>query len=194
MMMMTIGTSSTMKSAGMIRNAIGKSIFTGAFCACSSAAARRRFRSSTARFRMIWPVETPIVSPCAMERANMRTPGVSMRPRKFVRASTSVRPMFCSCSVRRTSPASGSLIFVDASRSDCGKLRPASSVTTTRSIRSGQVLLDLLAALARLAVDDEAGGDPAEDPGGDRAEDVDPGGHVADGPEGEPPEREARPP
>ena len=33
---------------------------------------------------------------------------------------------------------SGSLTFVAARRSDCGKLRPASSVTTRRSIRSGQ--------------------------------------------------------
>ena len=43
---------------------------------------------------------------------NMRTPGVSTRCRRFSSASTSVRPMFCSWSVSRTSEASGSLIFV----------------------------------------------------------------------------------
>ena len=86
---------------------------------------------------MIWPVETPIVSPCAIERENMRTPGVSTRASRFSSASTSVRPMFCSCRVSRTSEESGSRIFVAERRSDCGKLRPASSVTTRRSIRSG---------------------------------------------------------
>jgi len=35
----------------------------GAFCARSSAAERRRLRISIARFRMIWPVEVPRVSP-----------------------------------------------------------------------------------------------------------------------------------
>ena len=120
----------------------------------------------------------------------MRTPGVSMRPRKFVRASTSVRPMFCSCSVRRTSLGER---LLDLRRREPERLREAE----TRLERDdheidqvGQVLLDLVAALARLAVDDEAGGDPAEDPRGDRPEDVDPGGHVAECPEGEPPERE----
>ena len=101
-----------MKSAGMIRKRIGKRILTGAFCARSSAYARCRFRSSIARFRMIWPVETPIVSPWEIERENIRTPGVSTRTSRFSSASTSVRPMFCSCSVRRTSDESGSLIFV----------------------------------------------------------------------------------
>ena len=61
---------------------------------------------------MIWPIETPIVSPCAIERANIRTPVVSTLASMFSSASTSVSPMFCSCSVRRTSEASGSLIFV----------------------------------------------------------------------------------
>ena len=81
-----------------------------------------------------------------------------MRARKFSSASTSVRPMFCSCSVRRTSPASGSLTFVEASRSDCGKLRPASSVTTIRSIRSGRPFSICSLALADPRVDDERSG------------------------------------
>ena len=168
MMMMTIGTSSTMKSAGMIRKAIGKSIFTGAFCACSSASARRRFRSSTARLRMIWPVETPIVSPCAIERANMRTPG-GIDAAEEVLERLDERQAHVLLLQRQAHLAGERLL--DLRRREPERLREAE----TRLERDDdevdqvrQVLLDLLAALARLRSTMNAGGDPAEDAGGDR--------------------------
>ena len=65
--------------------------------------------------------------------------------------------MFCSCSVSRTSEASGSLIFVAASRSDCGKLETGLEGDDQEVDQVGERPLDLLTALARARVDDEAG-------------------------------------
>src|SRR5258708_7697911 len=53
-----------------MRKINGNSILTGAFCARSSAFARRRFRISRAMLRMICPIETPSVSPWMIERIN----------------------------------------------------------------------------------------------------------------------------
>src|SRR5215204_1845851 len=58
------GPSSTTNMAGKIRKTSGNRILIGAFCARSSAWARRRFRMSVASPRMLWPIETPSVSPC----------------------------------------------------------------------------------------------------------------------------------
>src|SRR5262249_13113909 len=49
----------TTNSAGKIMKTSGKSILIGAFCACCSTCARRRFRISMARLRRICPTETP---------------------------------------------------------------------------------------------------------------------------------------
>src|SRR5207248_8751500 len=78
------GYSSTPKSEGKIRNTSGKRILIGAFCARSSACARRRLRISTARFRMIVSMDTPSVSPCRTERKNDRIEGVSQSQSRYV--------------------------------------------------------------------------------------------------------------
>jgi hypothetical protein len=109
----------------------------GAFCARSSAAARRRFRISIARLRMMSPIETPSVSPWTIERTNERIAGVSARESMFCSASLVERPMLCCCSVRRSSSPSGPARRSAATCSDPLKPRPASTVTTSRSMSSG---------------------------------------------------------
>ena len=99
---------------------------------------------------MICPVETPIVSPWAIERENIRTPGVSTRARRFSSASTSVRPMFCSCRVRRTSDDER---LLDLRRGEAQRLREAEARLEGHDEevdQVGQAALDLIAAfLAR---------------------------------------------
>ena len=53
------------------------------------------------------------------------------------RASSVERPMFCSCNVSRSSSPSGPARRSAAIRSEAEKARPASTVTTRRSISSG---------------------------------------------------------
>src|SRR5262249_42363229 len=72
----TAGPRMTTNRAGKIMKTSGKSILIGAFCACASAAARRRLRISTARLRRIAPTETPSSCPCIMARVNDSTAGV----------------------------------------------------------------------------------------------------------------------
>ena len=86
---------------------------------------------------MIWPIETPSVSPWTIERTNDRIDGVSQRAIVFVSASLIESPMLCSWSVRRSSSPSGPMSRVEAIWSDPTKPRPASTVTTRRSISSG---------------------------------------------------------
>ena len=127
-----------MKSAGMIRKRIGKRIFTGAFCARSSAYARCRFRSSIARFRMIWPVETPIVSPWEIERENIRTPGVSTRIEQVLERLDE-REAHVLLLQRQANLARERLADLPGGETErLRKAEPASSVTTRRSIRSGR--------------------------------------------------------
>src|SRR5262249_21686836 len=76
--------------AGKMRKMSGKSILIGAFCARFSAAARLRFLISTARLRMIWPVETPSCSPWRIERTNVRRFDVSIL--RVSPSSASFRP------------------------------------------------------------------------------------------------------
>ncbi len=127
----------TTPSDGNIRKISGKSILTGALCARSSACWRRRTRMSTARLRITTPIETPSALPCTTERTNADMFGVSTRASVFVSASDIPRPMLCSCIVRRTSSPIGARIRVDETSIDAPKPRPASSVTTSMSIRSG---------------------------------------------------------
>ena len=86
---------------------------------------------------MIWPIDTPSVSPCTIERTKDRIDGVSHRAMVFARASLIESPMLCSWSVSRSSSPSGPVSRSDAIWSDPTKPRPASTVTTRRSISSG---------------------------------------------------------
>ena len=67
----------------------------------------------------------------------MRTFGASARRPRLSIACCTVRPIRCSCSVSRSSWPSGSLIVSEATRIEARIPRPASIVTTSRSIMSG---------------------------------------------------------
>ena len=96
--------------------------------------------------------------------------------------------MFCSWSVSLISEESGSLIFVAARRRDCGKLRPASSVTTSRSIRSGRERSIWSRRCRARRADDRRRQNPAEDDGADASEHDKPCFHATDRPERQPQE------
>ena len=86
---------------------------------------------------MISPIETPSVSPWTIERTKERIAGVSARTSMFFSASFVDRPMFCSCSVSRSSSPSGPSELLGGDPQRAAKPSPASTVTTSTSISSG---------------------------------------------------------
>jgi hypothetical protein len=109
----------------------------GAFCTRSSASCRRRLRISIARSRMIFPIETPRVSPWRIERTNERIAPVSALASMFARASLAESPISCSWMASLSSSPSAPWKRVAASRSEPLNAMPASTVVTSRSISSG---------------------------------------------------------
>ncbi len=139
-MLMIIGVRITMNSAGKMKKMSGKSILIGIFCARSSAIARRRLRISIERLRIVVPMETPSRSPCVIARTKMFMFVASARRPRLAIAWPTESPILCSWRVSRSSWPSGSAIVSDATRIDARIPRPASIVTTSRSIMSGSCL------------------------------------------------------
>ena len=96
---------------------------------------------------MIWPVETPIVSPWAIERENMRTPGVSTR-REQVLERLDERQAHVLLLQRQ--PDLGGERLLDLRRREPQRLREAEAGLERHDEEVDQVgkpALDLLAAL-----------------------------------------------
>ena len=161
---MSAGSSSTTNIAGKIRKMSGKSIFTGAFCASSSAFALRFLRISSARLRRIWPIETPSVSPW-MIAADERLDAGRRRCASARLSSASVGREAHALLLERQPELLGERpveLRCAASRSEPMNPMPASTVTTRRSISSGSSLSIVVMALLRAPVEQDRGEVPAE--------------------------------
>ena len=131
----------TMKSAGKMKSAAGKSILIGALAAASSASERRRRRESSARLRSVCPSESPSCSPCRSDRTNDVTSGVSIRFAMRLSARSLLSPTRSSVSTSENSSANAPSVHSTSRAIAPKRPRPASTVTASRSSASGRSLL-----------------------------------------------------
>ena len=127
-----------MNSAGRTSIISGKRIFTGTFCACSSARCRRRVRISPACSASTPEIGTPSASAWTIAATKCCTSCALTRSTSAWNASRRVLPICISWSTRWNSPASGPVVFRATWERAASNPRPAWMLITRRSTVSAR--------------------------------------------------------
>src|SRR5581483_10697914 len=135
--LMRAGPRTTMNIAGKMKTTVGKSILIGAFIACSSAAAWRLSRESTACTRRMRPSEMPSWSAWMIARTKAASSGESTRAESFFSASCRASPTRISVSASANSSMSGPAMWSVSFEMAASNPSPASTLTASRSSASG---------------------------------------------------------
>ena len=116
----------------------GTVIFTGTFCACSSARWRRLVRISEDWMRSTLAIGMPKLSAWTIEVTKLFTSSTSVRSASPRSASARPWPICISRSTRENSSASGPSVFLATCWTAASKASPDSTLIVIRSMASGR--------------------------------------------------------